>query len=197
MIIDFWKVSIIIIIITTYIYKAPFLIRANNTFPLLTTITTDTKNTSVRLTESIRYNAYYTPPPPPPTPPPPLLSRFGLAVKRLTGKQKGLGSILLRLSFFFKKVVVCGQCLVTLSLTINETLKWLSLLPILNAGVILVVTAQRQVYYLPPPHTPLPNPFSPSLISLIVSVDVKHHVYLLTSPPPPPPHAHTHTHQGK
>ena len=28
-------------------------------------------------------------------------------------------------------------------------------------------------------HTPFP-PFSPSLISLVVSVDVKHHVYLLT-----------------
>ena len=27
----------------------------------------------------------------------------------------------LRLSFLFKKVVVCGHCLVTLSLTVNET----------------------------------------------------------------------------
>ena len=35
---------------------------------------------------------------------------------------------------------VCGHCLVTLSLTINETLKWLSSLPILMQ-VILVVTA--------------------------------------------------------
>ena len=32
---------------------------------------------------------------------------------------------------FSSKVVVCVHCLVTLSLTINETLKWLSLLPIL------------------------------------------------------------------
>ena len=47
------------------------------------------------------------------------------------GKQKGLGSIPLRLSFLFKKVVVCGHRLVTLSLTINETLKWLSSLPVL------------------------------------------------------------------
>ena len=31
---------------------------------------------------------------------------------------------------------------------------------------------------LPPPPYPLP-PFSPSLISLMFSVDVKHHVYLL------------------
>ena len=36
-----------------------------------------------------------------------------------------------RLSLLFKKVVVCGHSLVTLSLTINETLKWLSSLPIL------------------------------------------------------------------
>ena len=34
---------------------------------------------------------------------------------------------------------------------------------------------------LPPPPKPL-SPFSPSLISLMVSVDVKHHVYLLTTP---------------
>ena len=40
----------------------------------------------------------------------------------------------------------------------------------LNAGVILVVN--------PPPH-PL-APFFPSLISIMVSVDVKHHAYLLT-----------------
>ena len=30
------------------------------------------------------------------------------------------------------RVVVCGHCAVTLSLTINETLKWLSSLPILT-----------------------------------------------------------------
>ena len=54
------------------------------------------------------------------------VSRFGLAVRRWAGKQKGLGSIPLRVSFLFKKVVVCGHCLVTLSLTVNKTLKWLS-----------------------------------------------------------------------
>ena len=36
-----------------------------------------------------------------------------------------------RLSCLFKNVVICGHCLVTLSLTINETLKWLTSLPIL------------------------------------------------------------------
>ena len=60
------------------------------------------------------------------------VSRFGLAVRRHAGKQKGrFGSIPLRLSLLFKKVVVCGHCLVTLSLTINEAFKWLSSLPIL------------------------------------------------------------------
>ena len=48
-----------------------------------------------------------------------------------------------------------------------------------NAGIILVVTVWRQLYNLLLPQTlyPLP-PFPPSLISLMVSVDVKHHVYL-------------------
>ena len=48
------------------------------------------------------------------------MSRFGLAVKRLGGKQKDLGSIALRLSILFKKVAVCGHCPVTSSLTIND-----------------------------------------------------------------------------
>ena len=49
-----------------------------------------------------------------------------------------------------------------------------------NAEVILVVTvySDRYIIYLSP-HFHTPSPFSPSLISLMVSVDVKHHVYLL------------------
>ena len=39
--------------------------------------------------------------------------------------------------------------------------------------------------YLPPPYPPPPPPFSPSLTSLVVSVDVKHHVYLVTASIPP------------
>ena len=38
------------------------------------------------------------------------VSRFGLAVRRLAGRRKDLGSIPLRLSFLFRKVVVCGHC---------------------------------------------------------------------------------------
>ena len=54
----------------------------------------------------------------------------------------------------------------------------------LNAGVILVVTASVAtgiiIYNLPLALPPYPLlPFSQSLISLMVSVDVKHHVYLL------------------
>ena len=37
------------------------------------------------------------------------MSRFSPAVKAKAGKQKDLGSIPLRLSFLFKKVVVYGQ----------------------------------------------------------------------------------------
>ena len=57
------------------------------------------------------------------------VSRFGLAVRSQAGKQKDLGSNLLRLSFLFK------SCLWTLSCDFvphnYETLKWLSSLPIL------------------------------------------------------------------
>ena len=45
-------------------------------------------------------------------------------------REKDLGKILLWLSFLLEKVVVCGHCLVTLPLAINETLKWLSSVPI-------------------------------------------------------------------
>ena len=41
------------------------------------------------------------------------MSRFGLAVRRKAGKQQGLGSVPLRLSFLFtSEIVVCGHCLV-------------------------------------------------------------------------------------
>ena len=53
----------------------------------------------------------------------------------------------------------------------------------LNAGVILVMTVHRQLYSFPLPPLPYslpPPPFSPSLISLMVSVNAKYHVYLLT-----------------
>ena len=64
---------------------------------------------------------------------------FGLTLRRYTGKLKSHGSIPFRLSFLFKRVVVCGHCHVTVSLTVNEILKWLSSLLILMQ-VILVVT---------------------------------------------------------
>ena len=41
-----------------------------------------------------------------------VVRRLGLAVRRWAGKPKDLGSIPLRLSFLFKKVVVCGHCFV-------------------------------------------------------------------------------------
>ena len=56
------------------------------------------------------------------------VSRFGLAVRLVSRRT----SVRIRFgSPFSSVVVVCGNCLVTLSLTINETLKWLSQLPIL------------------------------------------------------------------
>ena len=83
-------------------------------------------------------------------------------------------------------VVVCGHCLVTLSLTVNETLKWLSSLPILmQESFWWWQCSDRYTISLSPtsilPPSPPPPTFSPSQISLMVSVDVKHHVYLLTN----------------
>ena len=58
------------------------------------------------------------------------VSRFGLAVRRSAGKQKGLGSNLLRLSFLFKS---CGLWTLPCDFVTHnyETLKWFSSLPIL------------------------------------------------------------------
>ena len=51
-----------------------------------------------------------------------------------------LGSIPLQLSFLFKKVEVCGHCLVTLSITSFWNIKMALIAAHLNAEVILVVT---------------------------------------------------------
>ena len=61
----------------------------------------------------------------------------------------------------------------TLSLAINQTMKWLSSLPILmQESFWWWQCSDRYIISL--------SPLSPSLINLIVvSVDVKHHVYLL------------------
>ena len=73
---------------------------------------------------------------------------------------------------FSSIAVACEHCLVTLSLTFNETLsEWLSALPILMQTGIYSPSSPTSI-------PPFP-PFCPSLISLMVSVDVKHHVYLL------------------
>ena len=67
--------------------------------------------------------------------------------------------------------MVCGHGLVTLFLTINETLKWLSSLSHLNAGHSGGDSVAIGIY------STSTSSFSPSLISLMVSVDVKHYVY--------------------
>ena len=60
------------------------------------------------------------------------VSRCGLAVRRLAGKQKDLGSIRFGSPFSsLQKIVVYGHCLVTLPTQFNETLKWLTQLPTL------------------------------------------------------------------
>ena len=95
------------------------------------------------------------------------------------GKRKDLGSIPLRLSFLFKKVVVCGYCPVPLSITSYWNIKMALVAAHLNAagnhsGSGDYSVSNRYIrgsVPLPPPPYPFP-PFSPSLMSLMVSVDV-------------------------
>ena len=63
----------------------------------------------------------------------------------------------------------------------TETLKRLSSLPILMQESFWWWQCSDRyiISFFPAPSVP-PPPFSPSLISFVVSVDVKHHVYLLT-----------------
>ena len=65
--------------------------------------------------------------------------------------------------------MVCAHCLVTLTLTINETLNWLSLLLILMQVSFWWRLCSDRYLISPCPLLPV----------LMVSVDVKHHVYLL------------------
>ena len=77
--------------------------------------------------------------------------------------------------------MVCGHCRLTLPLTVNETLTWISsLLILMQESFWLWHCSDRSPSSTTTIHPfPPPTPVSPSLISLIVSVDVKHHVYLL------------------
>ena len=108
------------------------------------------------------------------------MSRFGV---RLVSRRT---SVRYRFGFPFssKGLWLYGHCLVTLSPTINEILKWLSLLTILRQESFWWWQCSNRhiISLLLHLHTPFPTPFlpfSPSPISLVVSVDVKHHVYLL------------------
>ena len=91
-----------------------------------------------------------------------------------------LGSNPLRLSPFSSKVL----CLWTLSCDFVPhnyvTLKWLSSLPILMQQSFWMWQCSDVyiIYLFPHLHTPS-TPSTPSLMSLTVSVDIKHHVYLL------------------
>ena len=80
--------------------------------------------------------------------------------------------ISLMVSFRFKKVVACGHCLLTLSLTINETLKCLSSLCILMQESFWWGQCSDRYIISLFPH--LHTPFSLSLISLLVPVNIKH-----------------------
>ena len=96
------------------------------------------------------------------------VSRFGLEVRR----QAGWASVRIRFgSPFSSKVVVCGHCLVTLSLTIIETLKWLSSLPILMLESFWCRHCSVwERYLLSPPHgisVSVPASTSPEMTQLV------------------------------
>ena len=108
------------------------------------------------------------------------VSRFRLAVRRYAGKKRDLGSNPLRLSSLFKS---WGLWTLSCVFVIHyyETLKWLSSLPILMQELFWwwQCSDRHMISLFPHLHTPFP--FSPSPISLMVSVDVKHPVYLLAA----------------
>ena len=104
-----------------------------------------------------------------------VVSRFGLAVRRWAGKQKDLGSNLFRLCFLFKS---CGLWTLSCDFVPHsyETLKWLSSLPTLKMRKSFWWWQCSNKYIIS--RSPHLHTLFPSLISLMVSVDVKHHVYL-------------------
>ena len=111
----------------------------------------------------------------------PFVDRFGLAVRSKASKRRDLGSNPLRLSFLLKS---CGLWTLFCDFVPhnqNETFKWLTSLHILMLKPFWwrQCSDRYRISLFSRLHTPF-SPFSPSLISLAVSVDVKHHVYLLT-----------------
>ena len=59
------------------------------------------------------------------------VSQLGLVVRRSAGKRKDAGLTPRFGSPLSSKIVICGHCFATLPSTINETVKWLTSLPIL------------------------------------------------------------------
>ena len=105
-----------------------------------------------------------------------LVGQFGLAVRHspdwagngISGQQRDFSLNPLQLSFS-SKVVVCGHSLVTLSLTINETLKCHGsyITAHLNARVIQVVRVQQQTSILYIYNSLFPLPYlHPSLLPI-------------------------------
>ena len=102
------------------------------------------------------------------------VSRFGLAVRLVSGRT----SVRYRFGspFSSKRLWFVDTVLWLCPSLPSETLKWLSSLPILmQKSFWWWQCSDRYLISLSPP-----PPFSPSLISRTVSVDVKHHFYLLS-----------------
>ena len=107
------------------------------------------------------------------------MSWFGLLVRCYAGKQKDLGLIPLQLSLLFKRLWFVDTVLWLCPSLPTKTLKWLSSLPILMQESFWWWQCSDRYIISLSPHLHAPFPLSsPSLISIMVYVDVKHCVYL-------------------
>ena len=88
--------------------------------------------------------------------------------------------------------MVCGHCVLTFSLTINETLQWLSSLPILmhesfwwrQCSDRYIISLSPHLHTPPPPTHTHTHPFSPSLIFPWTLSTMCNYLHLRVGPTP-------------
>ena len=105
------------------------------------------------------------------------VSRLGLALRLVSGRTSVWYRVGSR-SSLFKKVVFVDTVL-WLSITSYWNIKMAVIAAHLNAGIILVIGDSVAIGISSPSSPHLHTPSSPPLISRMISVDVKHHVYSL------------------
>ena len=89
----------------------------------------------------------------------------------------------------FKRMLICNVRKCVRDMVVQRKLKQSPSFSFLIPAYFLCCLEFDLFLFLFVPLSPtsiLPSPFFPSLISLVVSVDLRYHVYLLTYPPYPP-----------